>query len=222
MNCQSYNSANNIEENGLTGKLQKRVSPIFDKWGLLQFALIFFFFSVGFRIADLSFKQRLHISIMPSMDSSVPFFNPYVQVTPLGVLFSFWAIVCVSTFRFLLVLLIGKTIHWERKGLQGTEFITCLKVLVQEYMSLGLLYLRPGQGVRLASLIRTGQQWFTLVRLTMLGRDFSSMDGQVLIWEIATQIVVQMILRMCLYKNGLDCLMRYCQEATPLFLDGLL
>ena len=43
MNCQSYNSANNIEENGLTGKLQKRVSPIFDKWGLLQFALIFFF-----------------------------------------------------------------------------------------------------------------------------------------------------------------------------------
>lgn len=45
--------------------------------------------------------KTLLIYIVPSMDSSVPFFNPYVQVTPLGVLFSFWAYCLCSNFQVL-------------------------------------------------------------------------------------------------------------------------
>jgi len=146
-----------------------------------------------------------------------------VCVSLFSVVFSFWAhCACFNLFRFLLVLPIGKTIHWERKELQSIEFKTCPIVLVQEYMSLGLLYLGPGWGVKSASLTRTAWSRFTLVRLTMLGRDSSSMAGQVLTWVIATSVVAQMILRVCVSRNGLDCLRRYCQEATPLCLDGLL
>jgi hypothetical protein len=73
-----------------------------------------------------------------------------------GVVFSFWAhCACFNLFRFLLVLPIGKTIYWERKELQGIEIRTCPKVLVQDCMSLGLLYLGQGWGVKSASLTLT-------------------------------------------------------------------
>jgi hypothetical protein len=70
--------------------------------------------------------------------------------------FSFWAhCACFNLFRFLLVLPIGKTVYWERKEQQGIEFTTCPKVLVQDCMSLGLLYLGQGWGVKSASSTRT-------------------------------------------------------------------